>query len=71
MPNSPFIATLDTTLCTVCVVANTANTGGAHWQPPHQFKKFKYELPEAVEGRSWVKELGNDVKAQEKNLKVP
>ncbi|CAM9399155.1 unnamed protein product [Ascophyllum nodosum] len=40
------------------------------FKPPHQFKKFKYELPEAVEGRSWVKELGNDVKAQEKNLKA-
>lgn len=39
-------------------------------QPPHQFKKFKYELPEAVEGRATVKRLSDDVRAREKELKV-
>lgn len=39
-------------------------------QPPHQFKKFKYEMPGAVEGRATVKSLSDDVKAKEKELKV-
>ena len=39
-------------------------------KPPHQFKNFKYEMPEAVDGRKRVKDLGNDVKTHEKKIKV-
>lgn len=39
-------------------------------QPPHQFKTFKFEMPEAVEGRKRVKELGDEVKIHDKNIKV-
>ncbi len=39
-------------------------------QPPHQFKTFKFDTPEAKEGRKQVKDLGDDVKAHEKKIKV-
>ena len=39
-------------------------------QPPHQFKTFKFEMPEAVEGRERVKSLGDDVKVNDKRVKV-
>lgn len=39
-------------------------------QPPHQFKTFKFETPEAEEGRKLVKDLGGDVKTHEKKIKV-
>lgn len=39
-------------------------------QPPHEFKSLKFETPEAVEGRKVVKDLGDDIRRQEKALKV-
>lgn len=39
-------------------------------QPPHRFRTFKYETPEATEGRKKVKDLGDDVKVHEKRVKV-
>eukprot|EP00903_Cladosiphon_okamuranus_P015073 g13943.t1 len=41
----------------------------APFKPPHQFKTFKFETADAVEGRKQVKDLGDEVKKQEKKLK--
>ncbi|CAN0048775.1 unnamed protein product [Ectocarpus sp. 12 AP-2014] len=42
----------------------------APFKPPREFKTFKFETPEAVEGRKEVKNLSDDLKVQEKKLKT-
>ncbi|CAM9357852.1 unnamed protein product [Ectocarpus sp. 13 AM-2016] len=42
----------------------------APFKPPREFKTFKFETPEAVEGRKEVKSLSDGLKVQEKKLKT-